>query len=170
MAHLIIGGARSGKSSYAQAATLANGQPVTLIVTATPCDDEMRARIAQHQAERPVDWTVIEAADDLPTALATHAKPGHAVLVDCLTLWLSKTLCERPDNLAAECAALVTSVAEINKLGIALCLVSNEVGWGIVPMHPVTRIFADEQGRLNQRVAAVCDEVHLVVAGRVLRL
>ncbi|MEC5397907.1 bifunctional adenosylcobinamide kinase/adenosylcobinamide-phosphate guanylyltransferase [Uliginosibacterium sp. H1] len=164
---LVIGGARSGKSGHAQNAAIASGLPVTLIVTAEIRDAEMQARVDRHRAERPASWTVIEAADSLPGALREHVRPGRAVLVDCVTLWLSRLLCDAPDELEAGCDALVAAVRDAQG---SLWLVSNEVGWSLVPEHPLGRRFRDEQGRLNQRLASVCDSVVLVAAGLPLML
>ncbi|MDQ8020608.1 MAG: bifunctional adenosylcobinamide kinase/adenosylcobinamide-phosphate guanylyltransferase [Moraxellaceae bacterium] len=164
---LVLGGARSGKSSHAQAAVIASGLPVTLIVTAEIRDAEMQARVDRHRAERPADWTVVEASDSLPAALREHVQPGRAVLVDCVTLWLSRLLCDAPGELEAGCEALLGAVRETQGM---LWLVSNEVGWSLVPEHPLGRRFRDEQGRLNQGLASVCDSVVLVAAGLPLSL
>ncbi len=165
--HLILGGARSGKSRFAQAIAEAHAGDIQLIVTAEILDEEMRERVARHQAERPAHWHVTEAPVDLPEAIARLAQPGACVLVDCLTLWLSNILCTQPDTLERRvqqlCAAIQAAQGQ-------LLLVSNEVGWSIVPENKLARLFRDEQGRLNQRIAALCDEVTLVAAGLPLRL
>lgn len=165
--HLVLGGARSGKSRYAQARAEAHAGPVCLIVTAEVRDAEMAARIAKHRAERPAHWQVVEAPFALPEAIAQQAAAGTLLLVDCLTLWLSNLLCERPDALDAGvealCAALAAAPGEV-------VAVSNEVGWGIVPENALARRFRDEQGRLNQRVAALAERVTLVAAGLPLSL
>ena len=184
--HLILGGARSGKSRFAQALAEAHGGDVHLIVTAEILDEEMRERVAKHRAERPSHWHVTEAPLDLPEAIArlavgcaprtdshdAHDNPvrnAHPtfVLVDCLTLWLSNILCTQPEILServdALCAAIVSAHGQ-------LVLVSNEVGWSIVPENKLARLFRDEQGRLNQRVATLCDDVTLVAAGLPLRM
>ncbi len=165
--HLILGGARSGKSSFAQAIAEAHAGEVQLIVTAEILDEEMRERVAKHRAERPSHWHVTEAPIDLPEAIERLARPGVLVLVDCLTLWLSNILCTQPDTLAQRVDALCAAFAAAQG---QLLLVSNEVGWSIVPENKLARRFRDEQGRLNQRVAAICNEVTLVAAGLPLKL
>lgn len=175
MNELIIGGARSGKSSLAEARAAESGLRVVYVATAQALDGEMTRRIAHHRARRPATWGLVESPLDLAAALRQHAAPDVCLLVDCLTLWLSNLLfagaaarqaeagetvdCPR---LAGEVAALVECLP---RLPGRVILVSNEVGWGIVPMAAVSRLFADEQGRLNQRVAAVCERVTLVAAG-----
>ncbi|MDQ7989917.1 MAG: bifunctional adenosylcobinamide kinase/adenosylcobinamide-phosphate guanylyltransferase [Candidatus Dactylopiibacterium sp.] len=165
--HLVLGGARSGKSRFAQARAEAHAGAVQLVVTAEILDDEMRARVARHRLERPAHWHVTEAPVALPEAIARLAQPGAFVLVDCLTLWLSNLLCTQPEALEAGIDALEAAIAGARG---ELVLVSNEVGWSIVPDNPLARRFRDEQGRLNQRVAARCDRVTLVAAGLPLAL
>ncbi len=158
---LILGGARSGKSRTAlQLAESASARRI-YIATAQAYDDEMRDRIAQHRMERDGSWETQEAPLDLPQLIQAHAGPGKAVLVDCLTLWLSNTLLAGRDP-EHETDLLKQTVREAQG---PLILVSNEVGHGIVPETPLGRIFRDEQGRLNQRIAEVCDAVVFVAAG-----
>lgn len=165
--HLVLGGARSGKSRFAQSLAEAHRGEIELVVTAEILDAEMRARVARHRAERPAHWHLTEAPYELPAAIATLARPGAFVLVDCLTLWLSNLLCTQEEQLDAGVDALCDAVAGA---GGELVLVSNEVGWSIVPENPLARRFRDEQGRLNQRLAACCDTVTLVAAGLPLPL
>lgn len=165
MRELILGGARSGKSRHAQTRALclsmAKRAPVLCVVTAQALDAEMAERIAHHQADRPPAWQVVEAPFDLPEAIA--AAPADAVvLVDCLSLWLSNCLCTAPEAIAARTDALLAAVQ--GRPG-DLLLVSNEVGWGVVPEHALGRRFRDEAGRLHQRLGEVCERVSLVVAG-----
>lgn len=165
MRELILGGARSGKSHHAQtralALAMAKRAPVLCVVTAQARDAEMAARIAQHQADRPPAWQVVEAVYDLPEAIA--GAPAEAiVLVDCLSLWLSNLLCDAPATLPARSAALIAAVQA--RRG-DLLMVSNEVGWGVVPDNPLARSFRDEAGRLHQGLGQVCERVTLVVAG-----
>ena len=151
---LILGGARSGKSRYAEG--LAGGG--VLIATAQAHDDEMVARIARHRADRAAGWEVREVPLDLSDAL-DDVKEDRPVLVDCLTLWLSNLLLAgREEEADALGVALTACRADV------IC-VSNEVGQGIVPATPLGRAFRDAQGRLNQRVAAQADRVVLMVAG-----
>ena len=160
---LVLGGARSGKSSCAAGLALNSGLPVSLLVTATACDDEMAARIARHQQDRPTDWTVTECPRDLPDALQREARPGRFVLVDCLTLWLNNLLYyEDSGPVAAHYDALQAALAAAP---CPVVLVSNEVGLGVIPMGEVSRRFVDEAGRLNQRLAAQARRVVLVAAG-----
>jgi adenosylcobinamide kinase/adenosylcobinamide-phosphate guanylyltransferase len=180
---LVLGGARSGKSRYAEAraaAAAAAGLRVVYVATAEARDDEMADRIAHHRARRPVDWALVESPLHLASALREHAAADRFVLVDCLTLWLSNLLfagraaAQADAGQPVDCplfrderAALLNALAALPGQTI---LVSNEVGWGIVPMGAVSRLFADEQGRLNQDVAALADRVTLVAAGLPLAL
>ena len=162
----VIGGARSGKSRYAQArAEAAGGDPV-FIATAEAFDDEMRERIARHKADRDTRWTTVEAPRELPAAVDALNGAGAVVLVDCLTLWVSN---------------LLLAGADIERAGRQLCdaitrfdgtliLVANEVGLGIVPDNALARAFRDSAGLLNQSVAEVVQEVVLLTAGLPLTL
>lgn len=159
MRTLLIGGARSGKSSLAQRWAGERSADVCALVTGTESDPEMAARIAAHRRERPSHWRVREEPVHLGRALRDE-KSG-LVLVDCLTLWISNCLWptdlwrpEREDFLAALAAC-----------SLDVIIVTNEVGTGIVPSNAASRLFRDEQGWLNQAVAAVCDEVFFVTAG-----
>lgn len=155
---LVTGGARSGKSRLAERLVRASGLPLTYIATAEAWDDEMRARIAAHRQDRGAGWTTIEAPRDVAGALAGA---GGAVLIDCATLWLTNTLLAGAE-LEAEIAALL---AALTQAAGPVVVVSNEVGWGIVPENALARAFRDEQGRLNQRLAAEADLVVGVMAG-----
>jgi adenosylcobinamide kinase/adenosylcobinamide-phosphate guanylyltransferase len=198
--HLILGGARSGKTNHAiaLATRLADERrtSVVYVATAQALDEEMRQRIDRHRAQRPASWMTVEAPGELAGALgarvglkpAAHGcangagagcagaadlqpQPAAILLVDCLTLWLSNALLQDFDEAAptgplrcwdAERSAFLQWLAPYR--GVVL-LVSNEVGSGIVPASALARRFQDEQGRLNQEVAALCDSVTLVVAG-----
>jgi adenosylcobinamide kinase/adenosylcobinamide-phosphate guanylyltransferase len=171
--HLVLGGARSGKTRYAlELAELAgrDGAPVVYVATAAAGDAEMAERIARHRAERPQAWRTMEAPHALAQALRGVA-PGTVIIIDCLTLWLSNAMLQdfdeqRPLNelpaWVAEHQALLRFLEEF--AGVVI-MVSNEVGSGIVPLSALARRFQDEQGRLNQRLAALCERVTLVVAG-----
>ena len=161
---LILGGARSGKSRYAEGLVTALPGPWTYVATAEARDSEMAERIAAHRARRGTGWTTIEAPRDLAGALAAHGKTP--VLVDCLTLWLSNVLLADAD-VDAEIAQLESSLAHV---AAPIVLVANEVGFGIVPDNALGRRFRDLQGLLNQRIAARADRVVLVVAGLPLTL
>jgi len=167
---LVLGGARSGKSAFAQGATEAEaarvgGAPI-LIATAQALDAEMAERIARHKRDRGTAWRTIEAPLDLAGAIAALGVNDVAV-VDCLTLWLSNVMAAESDP-AAACDTLVSAVGVARPR--ALWLVSNEVGMGIVPENALARQFRDAAGRLHQRLAATVDAVYLVTAGLPLRL
>ncbi|GAB1380907.1 bifunctional adenosylcobinamide kinase/adenosylcobinamide-phosphate guanylyltransferase [Pararhodobacter aggregans] len=158
---LVLGGARSGKSALAERLTLSIAQGAPLyIATAQAWDDEMRDRIALHRAQRDGQgWRTLEVPLDLATTLSDIK--DQAVLVDCLTLWLTNHLLAEHD-LAAETAALLSALAA---RAAPTILVSNEVGLGIVPDNALARRFRDEAGRLNQRVAALAETVVFTAAG-----
>lgn len=157
---LVLGGARSGKSRHAQALAEATGLRRTYLATAEARDEEMAARIAQHQAERGAGWQTLEAPLDMPNALGTVAD-NDVVLVDCLTLWLTNVMLGDRD-VEKEMEALVAALAAAPQ---PVILVSNEVGLGLVPETPLGRAFRDAQGRLNQRMAEEVAEVRFVAAG-----
>jgi len=158
---LVLGGARSGKSRYAQDRAEALEGRHIFIATAQAHDDDMRDRIARHRADRDDRWSTVEAAHALSAAIDAHRGTGAIVLVDCLTLWASNLLLAGRDMDLA--AAMLH--ASIHRFEGDLILVSNEVGSGIVPENALARRFRDIAGRLNQRVAAAVSEVQLVVAG-----
>lgn len=164
---LILGGARSGKSRRAQSLAEAHVGPRVFIATAEAMDDEMKARIAQHQADRGEEWThAIEAPVDLANALTKAEDIGRVILVDCLTVWLSNLMYHEVDLDSATDALLKTLQAARTDI----ILVSNEVGLGLVPETPLGREFRDLQGRLNQQVAGIADRVEFVAAGLPLTL
>jgi adenosylcobinamide kinase/adenosylcobinamide-phosphate guanylyltransferase len=163
---LILGGARSGKSDFAQ--TLARqrgGDAVAFVATAEARDDEMRARIAAHRAARPAAWQTLEAPRAVARALAA-VTDARVIVVDCVTLWASNVL------LAEEANALAVMAREVDELfawyrahDATLILVSNEVGMGLVPDNALGRAYRDLLGAVNKKIAAVADEVFLLVAG-----
>ncbi len=158
---LVLGGARSGKSRTAQALVEGSTGRWIYVATAQALDDEMHERIGHHQAERSGLWQTCEAPIALAEAVRRETGPGRTVLVDCLTLWLSNILLAGRD-LADATAELVLAIREASG---PLVIVSNEVGYGIVPATPLGRAFRDAQGRLNQSVAEVCEAVVFVAAG-----
>lgn len=180
MKEFILGGARSGKSLLAEKRAAESGLLVVYLATAEACDGEMARRIAHHRERRPTNWHCVEEPIRLADTLRRLATPATCILVDCLTLWLSNLLFagqaaqQAEAGLPVDCPLLREQIdsllATLPALPGHLVLVSNEVGCGIVPMHPVSRLFADEQGRLNQSVAALCDQVTLVAAGLPLTL
>ncbi|WMC09874.1 bifunctional adenosylcobinamide kinase/adenosylcobinamide-phosphate guanylyltransferase [Oceanimonas pelagia] len=160
---LVLGGARSGKSRLAERLVTADGGLVTYIATATAQDEEMTERIRHHQGRRPPYWTLVEEPLALARVLQAHAAPGHCVLVDCLTLWLTNLLlCEDTRRLEREKTALLETLP---LLPGRIVLVSNEVGQGIVPLGELSRRFVDEAGWLHQALAEVCDRVIFTIAG-----
>ena len=174
MRTLVLGAARSGKTNHAillaQSLSRKPERAVTYVATAQALDREMTKRIQLHRAERPGSWATLEASKDLAPSLRTIDKE-NIVIIDCLTLWLSNALLADFSE-SAPADFLPTWQAEraeflkwLNEFSGNVLLVSNEVGAGIVPMSALARRFQDEQGRLNQAVAAICDCVTLVVAG-----
>jgi adenosyl cobinamide kinase/adenosyl cobinamide phosphate guanylyltransferase len=156
---LVLGGARSGKSRHAEQLVTRAAAPWVYVATAQTFDDEMRARVAEHQARREPGWQTVNAPVDLADALAKAA--GRPVLVDCLTIWLTNLMLGGHD-IAVETNTLETA---LDKRDAPTVLVSNEVGLGIVPDTPLGRAFRDAAGRLNQRIAARADRVLFMIAG-----
>ena len=180
MIELILGGARSGKSALAEQRARDSGLAVTYIATGAAGDAEMAARIAHHQMRRPAHWALLEEPLHLAATLRAHAAADRCLLVDCLTLWLSNLLLRGQAAQQAEagdavnCALLKNETIALfdclPQLPGHVILVSNEVGLGIVPMGAATRLFVDEAGRLNQRIAALSARVTFVAAGLPLDL
>jgi adenosylcobinamide kinase/adenosylcobinamide-phosphate guanylyltransferase len=161
---LVIGGCRSGKSSHALNLAEAMGSRRIFVATCVPHDDEMRQRVARHQAERSDAWQTLEVPVDLAGAIAKHSPLADVMLVDCLTLWLSNLLMETED--VDRIRRVIDSLAEaVQKAPHAIVLVSNEVGAGIVPENRLARLYRDLAGWTNQAMAAVCDRVVWTVAG-----
>lgn len=171
--HLVVGGQRSGKSRHAErlAQRWLAADPahrVTVVATAEAWDDEMQDRIARHRAERLEGMDTVEVPRALCVALQARAERGRLIVVDCLTMWLTNWLMPasgEPDHAAwrAERDALLSLLPQ---LASPVVFVSNEVGWGIVPMSREVRAFVDELGWLNQGVARCCGDVTLMVAGQ----
>ncbi|TMF26925.1 MAG: bifunctional adenosylcobinamide kinase/adenosylcobinamide-phosphate guanylyltransferase [Chloroflexi bacterium] len=163
---LVLGGARSGKSAFANRLGLQSGRAVTFIATATADDEEMAERIGRHRAERSSSWTTVEAPLELRDAIA--ARPADDFLiVDCLTLWVSNLLgaSRLPDDIRDSCDAAAEEMA--TRDGV---VVTNEVGLGIVPANPLARTFRDTLGRVNAAFAMRAERSLLMVAGRSLEL
>jgi adenosylcobinamide kinase / adenosylcobinamide-phosphate guanylyltransferase len=163
---LVLGGARSGKSAYAQRLAESHGPQRLYLATGTAGDEEMAERIARHKADRGRGWTTLEEPLEIATALAAQARAGRVVVVDCLTLWLSNLMLAGRDPGPAV-AALADAIVQL--AGPAI-LVSNEVGMGIVPDNRIGREFRDWQGRTNREIGAACDAVIFVAAGLPLQL
>jgi adenosylcobinamide kinase/adenosylcobinamide-phosphate guanylyltransferase len=180
MGHLVFvtGGARSGKSRFAERLASAAGGAVVYIATLEPLDGEMRDRVARHRAQRPESWQTVEEPGDLVRAVV--AIDGAAVaLVDCLSLWVSNRLLTLGEEPAAEAVAeleaqldgeLTDLVETARGREATTIVVSNEVGGGVVPPSVLGRVYRDLLGRANQRMSLAADEAWLLVAGRALRL
>jgi len=160
----VIGGCRSGKSSYAQVLAEKISGKKLYIATCIPQDDEMRARASLHQQQRGDEWETLEEPVELAAAIRTNKEKYAVILVDCLTLWVSNILLSSAGKPGLEkaCRALAES---LNTTGCPVVLVSNEVGAGIVPENELARLYRDEAGRVNQAMAAVADRVIWMVAG-----
>ncbi len=171
MVILILGGARSGKSDYAQRLAGETGRPVLYVATATAGDEEMAERIARHRAARPAHWRTVEAPVGVGRALAEVLEDGEVVLLDCLTLLVANLLMELGESadadvlegrVTAELEDLLTVCAAHRA---DLIVVSNEVGMGLVPPYPMGRVYRDVLGQANQWLAARADRVIFMVAG-----
>jgi len=182
---LILGGARSGKSAFAERLAAGSGKTVTFIATATDGDEEMHQRIIRHKATRPQDWHTIEEPFDLAGAVQRAFQLADVALLDCMTLWLGNIVLQKHEELQSdeqEQSAPQISSDQLNELalqlieelltalqnaeeGKTLIVVSNEVGLGIVPAYPLGRIYRDTLGYVNQRLALDADRVYLMVAG-----
>ena len=168
-ATFILGGARSGKSGFAERLAQASGLERHYVATGRAWDDEMRARILKHQADRAGDWRTHEAPLDLCRTLGNVLKPGRVVLVDCLTLWVTNLMMEEQGAPALD-AAFDGLVSALSSTPAPVIVVSNEVGLGIVPDNSMARAFRDHAGRLHQKIAAVADDVYFVAAGLPLKM
>ena len=165
MLTLLLGGARSGKSTLAVQMAERQQLPVVFLATAEAFDDDMVGRIQRHREERPAHWTTVECPVEL--ADAVDAAPSDAfIVIDCLTVWMANLMVHGMDR--AEGTAKL--VAALSRRTAPTVVVSNEVGMGIVPEHPMGREYRDDLGRLNQRVAALAHTTLLLVAGRATRL
>lgn len=175
----ILGGARSGKSTFAEQLAIKSECSVAFIATATASDDDMRLRIAHHRATRPQDWLTIEEPLDLVSALTQAAQVADVVLLDCITTWLGNWLWQHGDVDFDKEPALSTrysieALSAIDSLLATLMtlearktliVVSNEVGMGIHPEYALSRVYRDILGRVNQRIAQTSERVYLMVAG-----
>lgn len=173
---LILGGARSGKSSYAQKIAAERGDIVLYVATAEAGDDEMAARIAAHRAERPKHWQTLEASRDVGAVIRLHVNKNQIVVIDCLTLLANNVIVPLPEPVTEESAtrALKKEVDELmnayHEGNAEWIIVSNEVGFGLVPPYPLGRVYRDALGRANQQLAAQADEVILMVAGLPMKI
>ncbi|MDP3087899.1 MAG: bifunctional adenosylcobinamide kinase/adenosylcobinamide-phosphate guanylyltransferase [Methylotenera sp.] len=170
--HLILGGARSGKSIYAEKLALQSQLPVTYIATAQVYDDEFKSRVQHHKDRRPAHWSLVEESYWIAKTLTELASPTRCLIVDCLTLWLAQWICPdcNPPEDTSWCSEREAFLNTLCTLEGQIILVSNEVGMGIVPLGEINRQFQDEQGRLNQAIASIANHVIFVAAGLPLKL
>jgi len=182
---VILGGARSGKSAFAERLAASRGESVAFIATATAGDDEMRERIARHLASRPKGWHTLEEPLDLATAVRQAAALADVLLLDCVTLWLGNVLLQTSwqqekddegevefhptgklfdERASKEIEALLAAMKSLGPNKI-LIVVTNEVGLGIVPAYPLGRLYRDTLGFVNQRLTDPAERVYLMVAG-----
>jgi len=177
---LLLGGARSGKSDWAERLARRTGQPVVYLATAAAADAEMAERIARHRAARPASWRTIEEPEELTRVLRQRCQSGDVVVIDCLTLWVSNVILRRfgdVEDFAAipaeewstietDLLGAVDDLLEIaRRIGLSLIVVSNEVGLGLVPPYPLGRRYRDILGRVNCALAGRADLVLLLIAG-----
>jgi adenosylcobinamide kinase/adenosylcobinamide-phosphate guanylyltransferase len=170
----ILGGARSGKSTFAQQLALERGQNVVYIATAQAGDSEMKARITTHKTNRPVHWRTLEITHQLAASLTPFPKHTHIFLLDCLTMLVSNIILqgsisdEEPDEKMVSQSVdeeISTLLAVIQKNQADWIIVSNEVGMGLVPPYPLGRLYRDLLGKANQQIATVAHEIYLMMAG-----
>ncbi len=174
MHHLILGGQRSGKSRFAERLGLAwlaqgGGRQVSVVATALGGDDEMRLRIERHRLDRPEGFATLEAPHDLAACVREHSQPDHLLIVDCLTLWVTNWLMPAIPHGDVDMGwhqARTDVLSALVDAAGPVALVSNEIGWGVIPMGGEVRRFVDELGRLNQDVAQRCDRITLMAAGQ----
>jgi adenosylcobinamide kinase / adenosylcobinamide-phosphate guanylyltransferase len=166
---LVLGGARSGKSSFAAARAKKRGKKVAYVATCEPLDDEMRARIRAHRGQRPKGWKTVEAFDDAAKAVRAHGAECDVVLIDCLTLLISNLFLQgmKEKGIAQQVRDIVKAAARAKA---EVVIVTNEVGMAVVPENAMAREFRDIAGRMNQLVASSADEVYLLFAGLPLKL
>ena len=182
---VILGGARSGKSAFAERLAANSGRSVAFIATATAGDDEMRERIARHRASRPKGWHTLEEPLDLARAVHRAVELADVLLLDCVTLWLGNVLLRESgrrekdeeaevefhttgglfDEVALKEIEALLSAVKLLDPNKTLIVVTNEVGLGIVPAYPLGRLYRDTLGYVNQRLAQAADRVYLMVAG-----
>ncbi len=173
---LVLGGARSGKSAYAQKLAAERGERVLYVATAEAGDGEMADRIAAHRAERPAHWKTLEAPRQVGGAIRLNHGEANVILIDCLTLLASNAIVPLPEPVTMQAAEAALN-AEVDGLLAAYVesraewiIISNEVGLGLVPPYPLGRVYRDALGRANQRLAAEAGEVLFMVAGLPMKL
>ena len=159
---LVLGGARSGKTGFAERLAMRMGSKPVYLATATALDSEMRERVRTHQAQRAGNFTTLEEPLDVPSAIVSAAKGHDVILMDCITLWITNML-EANIDVAAAVEELYSVLNDVDTSRVIL--VSNEVGLGIVPDNPLGRSFRDLAGAAHQRLAEICDDVYFIAAG-----
>lgn len=170
---LITGGARSGKSSYAQQLAMASGKRVLFCATAEALDDEMRIRIEAHKKSRPAGWDTLEASHNVAMKLQEICSGYDTVIIDCITVLTANCMGDDRSSLTAEekaFAEITALIALMRKKDTGYILVTNEVGYGIVPENPLARSYRDILGKANQQLAKCADEVYLLTAGLPLKI
>ena len=165
---LVTGAARSGKSEWAERVAVKSGLQVVYVATAKidPTDVEWQVRIGQHRQRRPLDWQIMEGAENL-TKIVTDARPGQCFLVDSLGTWVANFLEDAEDVWLLEQAKFLSS---LQSSAATVILVAEETGWGVVPAYALGRLFRDRLGTLTRKIGSIADPVYLVTAGRVLNL
>ena len=166
---LVLGGARSGKSRYAQQLA-EQSRHVVFVATAKASDEEMRAKIDRHREDRPKEWLTVEEPLDLPRVLAEHERQSEVIVVDCLTIFAANLMEAEGENEGAIEARVEALCGALRAVQCAVVMVSNEVGSGVHPVSPLGRRYRDLLGEINQRVARIADDVVLMVAGLPLAL
>jgi len=177
----VTGGARSGKSTFAEKIALASGKKVIYLATATVEDEEMAQRVERHRQRRPPSWETVEEPFDLAGVITRHNSPAKFILIDCLALFLNNLL-RTGDAPAGEKSSFARADEKrvldairllgetIRKSHADILVVTNEVGWGLVPAYPLGRLYRDLLGMANQQLAALADAVYLVVSGLPLQI
>lgn len=166
---MVTGGCRSGKSRYAQLWAEGRGARRLFLATAQVTDDEMAERIARHRAQRGEGWITVEEPIEVHQAIREQGAQVEVILLDCITVWVSNLLMKnfRDENIMSRVNDIVTVIGQ---LPCSVALVTNEVGWGVVPSYPLGRRFRDLAGSVNQRLAEAADALVLMVAGEPLRI
>lgn len=163
---LVLGGARSGKSRFAEERLMKSGRSLVYVATGRSLDDEMETRVRTHRARRGAEWSTVEEPIELVAALRSHATSDRAILIDCLTLWVTNLMLEDRDVRAAS-----DELSDcLGDLPGVLVFVSNEVGLGIVPDNAMAREFRDHTGHLHQKIAERADSVFFIAAGLPLKM
>lgn len=177
---LLLGGARSGKSHYAQEYARKNAAQVLFVATATAGDEDMRLRIERHKQDRPAGWRMLEAATNVGIQIEANAGDAQLVVIDCITMLINNIFCRFDENQFGTISEAVLEkdvVAEIKqlqnsmeKVNASFLIISNEVGLGLVPENRMGRLYRDFLGRVNQMLAQQSDEVYLIAAGIAVRI